>query len=574
MLYKEYINILKINLTEKTTKIEKREDLFEYLGGVGIAVKLLDEECKKKKDALSPDQPIIFAIGPLSTIFPCMTKTVAVFKSPLTEEYGESYAGGRLASSMRFSGYDAIVLEGRSEDPVYLSIHNKKIRFKNAETLWGLPNKVTGRVIRELERGRGYRSIIRIGAAGENLVRYASVNVDSYRHFGRLGLGAVMGSKNLKGMIISGKKSYPIQNFQDYIKLYKKINTMVTETDKMKKYHDLGTAKNIIPLNEMKSLPTRNLQKSSFESAEKISGESFGDEVLMRKEACVGCPIGCIHIGMLKRQFAPDHEYEFTQVNYDYEPIFALGTMLEIDDPSDVLELIEKTEEKGLDAMSTGVCLAWATEALEKGIISEKETKYKLRFGDKKNYLKFIKSLVNQENDFFKALSRGVAYTSKIYGGEEFALSLGGNEMAGYHTGYANILGLAFGARHSHLSGGYAVDQKLKEINSEKIVENLLKEEKNRCIYETLIMCLFSRGIYDLKLVSQALKSIGINKNEEDLEILGEEIFKMKMKVKREMGYDPNKIKIPKRFFETETLHGKLEKDKMKEMIEIYKNKI
>ena len=574
MLYKEYINILKINLTEKTTKIEKREDLFEYLGGIGIAVKLLDEECKKKKDALSPDQPIIFAIGPLSTIFPCMTKTVAVFKSPLTGEYGESYAGGRLASSMRFSGYDAIVLEGRSEDPVYLSIHNKKIRFKNAETLWGLPNKVTGRVIRELERGRGYRSIIRIGAAGENLVRYASVNVDSYRHFGRLGLGAVMGSKNLKGMIISGKKSYPIQNFQDYIKLYKKINTMVTETDKMKKYHDLGTAKNIIPLNEMKSLPTRNLQKSSFESAEKISGENFGDEVLMRKEACVGCPIGCIHIGMLKRQFAPDHEYEFTQVNYDYELIFALGTMLEIDNPSDILELIEKTEEKGLDAMSTGVCLAWATEALEKGIISEKETKYKLSFGNKKNYLDFIKSLVNQENDFFKALSKGVAYASKIYGGEEFALSLGGNEIAGYHTGYANILGLTFSARHSHLSGGYAVDQKLKEINSEKIVENLLNEEKNRCIYETLIMCLFSRGIYDLKLVSQALKSIGINKNEEDLEILGEEIFKMKMKIKREMGYDPNKIKIPERFFETETLHGKLERDKIKEMIEIYKNKI
>ena len=574
MLYKEYINILKINLTEKTTKIEKREDLFEYLGGIGIAVKLLDEECKKKKNALSPDQPIIFAIGPLSTIFPCMTKTVAVFKSPLTGEYGESYAGGRLASSMRFSGYDAIVLEGRSEDPVYLSIHNKKIRFKNAETLWGLPNKVTGRVIRELERGRGYRSIIRIGAAGENLVRYASVNVDSYRHFGRLGLGAVMGSKNLKGMIISGKKSYPIQNFQDYIKLYKKINTMVTETDKMKKYHDLGTAKNIIPLNEMKSLPTRNLQKSSFESAEKISGENFGDEVLMRKEACVGCPIGCIHIGMLKRQFAPDHEYEFTQVNYDYELIFALGTMLEIDNPSDILELIEKTEEKGLDAMSTGVCLAWATEALEKGIISEKETKYKLSFGNKKNYLDFIKSLVNQENDFFKALSKGVAYASKIYGGEEFALSLGGNEIAGYHTGYANILGLTFSARHSHLSGGYAVDQKLKEINSEKIVENLLNEEKNRCIYETLIMCLFSRGIYDLKLVSQALKSIGINKNEEDLEILGEEIFKMKMKIKREMGYDPNKIKIPERFFETETLHGKLERDKMKEMIEIYKNKI
>ncbi len=574
MLYKEYINILKINLTEKTTKIEKREDLFEYLGGIGIAVKLLDEECKKKKDALSPDQPIIFAIGPLSTIFPCMTKTVAVFKSPLTKEYGESYAGGRLASSMRFSGYDAIVLEGRSEDPVYLSIHNKKIRFKNAETLWGLPNKVTGRVIRELERGRGYRSIIRIGAAGENLVRYASVNVDSYRHFGRLGLGAVMGSKNLKGMIISGKKSYPIQNFQDYIKLYKKINTMVTETDKMKKYHDLGTAKNIIPLNEMKSLPTRNLQKSSFEDAEKISGENFGDEVLMRKEACVGCPIGCIHIGMLKRQFAPDHEYEFTQVNYDYELIFALGTMLEIDNPSDILELIEKTEEKGLDAMSTGVCLAWATEALEKGIISEKETKYKLSFGNKKNYLDFIKSLVNQENDFFKALSKGVAYASKIYGGEEFALSLGGNEIAGYHTGYANILGLTFSARHSHLSGGYAVDQKLKEINSEKIVENLLNEEKNRCIYETLIMCLFSRGIYDLKLVSQALKSIGINKNEEDLEILGEEIFKMKMKIKREMGYDPNKIKIPERFFETETLHGKLERDKMKEMIEIYKNKI
>ncbi len=575
MMNKDYIKILRINLTEETTKVEKREDLTEYLGGVGVGAKLLDEQCEKKKDPLAPDQPIIFAIGPLSAIYPVMTKTVATFKSPLTGEYGESYGGGRLASSIRFAGYDAVVIEGKSADPKYISIHNDKIRFKNAETLWGLPVEKTGRIIRNLEPGRGHRSIIRIGPAGEDEIRYACLNVDSFRHFGRLGLGAVMGSKNLKAMIISGTKSYPIQNFQEYIALYKKINELVTGTDKMKKYHDLGTSKNILPLNEMNALPTRNLQRSSFENAENISGESFGEKILMRKEACVGCPIGCIHIGMLKRQFAPDHEYEFSQVSYDYEPIFALGTMLEIDDPSDVLELMERVEMHGLDAMSTGVCLAWATEALKKGVVSEKETKYALEFGDKETYLKFIDSLVEKENSFFEALGRGVDYASKMYGGEDFALALGGNEMPGYHTGYANILGVTFGARHSHLSGGYSIDQKIEETATpEDIVDRLLTEEQTRCIYESLIMCLFSRGIYDLDLVSRALKTVGVHKNKETLKKLGKKIYKQKMKIKKDIGYDLAKVKIPKRFFETETLQGKLDEEKMEEMIKLYKEKI
>ena len=198
MIYEKYIKLLYVDLETKKIRIEKRTDLCDYLGGVGIATKLLEENLKPELDVFDENQPVIFAIGAASTVFPVITKTVAMFRSPLTGELGESYAGGRLALTLFLAGYDAVVIRGKAEYPSYLTITRNNVEIKDARALWGMTSEEVGRVIREREPGGGKRSIIRIGPAGENLVRYASVCVDTYRHFGRLGLGAVMGSKTLK----------------------------------------------------------------------------------------------------------------------------------------------------------------------------------------------------------------------------------------------------------------------------------------------------------------------------------------------------------------------------------------
>jgi len=202
-------NVLNINLTDKSYHVVPRPDLFnKYIGGTGVAVALLMEECLKNIDPFHPDNPIILSIGPATGLLPLASKTVAMYKSPLTGNLGESHCGGRSAISIRMAGYGAIVIKGKSDIPVYLSISNKGLEFRNASTLWGMQSSFTvGRIIRENEKGAGHRTIMRIGGAGENLVNYACVATETYRHFGRMGLGAVFGSKKLKAIVISGKRS-------------------------------------------------------------------------------------------------------------------------------------------------------------------------------------------------------------------------------------------------------------------------------------------------------------------------------------------------------------------------------
>ena len=196
--------VLYIDLTRKSYWIENREDLFEeWLGGIGVATRLYEEEVPRKADPLGPENVIIFSVGPLTSIYPMISKTVAVFKSPLNGFFAESHAGGRSASAIRFAGYGAIVIRGVSDRPVYLVIEPGKVRFRDASALWGVRSAETvGRILREVTSGAGLRSILRIGGAGEKLVRYASVMVETFRHFGRMGLGAVFGSKKLKAITI------------------------------------------------------------------------------------------------------------------------------------------------------------------------------------------------------------------------------------------------------------------------------------------------------------------------------------------------------------------------------------
>lgn len=562
MLNQDYIRVLTIDVGNQTIQVENRKDLYKYLGGIGVAIKLFDELVQPDLDPYHPTQPIIFANGAINTIYPVITKVPAVFRSPLTGELGESYAGLRFGMCMRFSGYDAIVIKGKADGPLYLSIGPQGVEFKNGVGVWGLSAEDAARVIRQMEEGPGNRSIVRIGQAGETGVAFANVVVDTFRHWGRLGLGAVLGSKYIKAIVVHGHESFPIVDHGKYNKAYKNMYHKITNTDVMIKYHGLGTAGNVIPLNELKGLPTRNFQKTQFEHAENISGEAFAEENLVRKIACSGCPIGCIHLALHRRQFDKPYEYESVTISYDHELVYAYGPMLELGRREDLLALIERVELLGIDAISGGVVLAWVAEAFERGLISEKETLCPVHFGEFKGFNEVLGHLANQPNDFYRLLAQGLDKATDVYGGKDYAMTLGGLEVAGYHTGYANLVGQLVGARHSHLdNAGYSFDQQNPPLDEEEMVKAMLAEEKERNVLNSLTICLFSRKAYDRNSVQECLDAVGMPSSEEYLDWLGEEIHRLKWKVKRRLGFKFDLTKVPERFFETECLRGYLDRN-------------
>jgi len=277
---------------------------------------------------------------------------------------------------------------------------------------------------------------------------------------------------------------------------------------------------------------------------------------------------------MYRREFDKGHEYEAINVAYDFELIYALGTFLGIRTSDDILSIIEEVEEFGLDAISTGVCLGWATEALERGYITLDDTMVELSFGDSRGYIKAIEYLSTGANKFYKILGRGSRYAARKYGGESFAMQIAGNEMAGYHTGYGSLVGAAVGARHSHLcNGGYSADQTMQEFDEDVFVDKLFTEECERCMTNSLVMCLFARKIYDRQTILDALNSVGWNLTNDDLTAVGKRIYQIKLQIKNALGFQQKAVKLPKRFFETPSMHGVLNEETAYRLILKYTKK-
>ncbi|WP_022852574.1 aldehyde ferredoxin oxidoreductase family protein [Thermodesulfatator atlanticus] len=570
--------ILYIDLSAKKFWVEERYDLVaQNIGGTGLASALLEEECPENIDPRDPKNPIIFAVGPANGLFPLASKTVSMFLSPHNKLLGESHAGGRSALALRMAGYGAVVIRGQSDIPIYLIIDNQGVKFKDARALWGLPVSETGRFIREKESGSGLRSILRIGPAGESGVTYSCVVTETYRHFGRLGLGALFGYKKLKAILIKGKQALPVADRSTYKKLYDDLLKRLHDTPSLKKYYEIGTAVNIIPLNKLGALPTRNLRETRFEAAEKICGENYAKNFLGRRLACAHCPIACIHIAALRTPYEDEpYFYKTSFISYDYEPIYATGSMIGVGSPEGVLRILDTVDNLGFDVMSVGVVLAWATEAFEKELVTEKETMgLKPRFGDVETYIKMLNLIAAQANEFYAALARGVDFASQKYGGEEFALAFGGNEMSGYHTGYGIHVTHLTGSRHSHLdSAGYSYDQKTKpeEINPEKLAQKLFNEEAYRQVLSSAVCCFFGRSVYNLETLAQVFSCSGFSYTIEDLKGLGVAILKRKYLFKKKRGFAPSKLRIPKRILETVSPHGKLREEFLKETVKIYEN--
>lgn len=568
--------ILYVDLSHRRFWVEDRDDLFEEsVGGTGVAIRLLEEECPPGADPLGAENPVILAVGPLVGLFPMASKTVAMFKSPHTDNLGESHAGGRSAVAIRMAGYGAIVIRGTSPTPVYLVIDGDQVHFRDASALWGMRSSYTvGGVLRERESGSGMRTIMRIGRAGERKVTYACVIAETYRHFGRLGLGAVLGSKRLKALVVAGRRSLPVSDRRAYRNAYDAVFQAATESPLMLKYHELGTAINVLPLDTIGALPTRNLQKARFEHAEAISGERLAEQYLGRRLACAHCPVACIHLAALRVPHPKEpYFYKTSMLGYDHELIYAMGSMLGGSDAAGMFQLIDEAEVQGLDVMSTGVTLAWATEALKRGLISTKETDgLTLTWGDYPAYIEAVQRIVSQPNDFYRTLARGVDHAASIYGGADFALAFGGNEMPGYHTGPAVHLTYLTGARHSHLdSAGYSLDQKTgtsgEPLTPEDTADALLEEERWRQVLSSLVVCFFARGVYTPETVLQALTAIGWNRSPDDLARLGNETLRRKYEFKVREGFDPAALRIPQRILETPSPLGTLDEDFLRRAI-------
>jgi aldehyde:ferredoxin oxidoreductase len=579
MLNREVIRILHIDLTTGEHRVEDREDLLrDYLGGTGVAVKLLGELVHDDKDPLDPEQPIVLAIGPLTTIFPVVTKAVAAFRSPLTGEYGESHAGGYLASALRYAGYDALVLSGAAKHLVYLLVDGDKVEVRSAGALAGMDVIDTGRVIRDQIGGPGHRSIIRIGPAGEarpgrDGIRYANVNVDTFRHFGRLGLGAVFGSKNLKAIAVVGQQHIDLpDDSRAYKKVYADVYDRVLHTDAMKKYHELGTPANVVPLNELGALPAYNFRQGFFGEAEDIGGEAFAENELLMKRACAGCQIGCIHVACYRRPFAPGWEYETTLVAYDHELIYAVGSLLGVGNRPEVLRLIEDIDKAGMDTISCGTALAWATEAMERGLIAPEQLDgIDLRWGDAGHYARAIAAIARRDTELGRWLGEGEVAAARHFGGAEYVAAAGGQGIAGYWTGYAHVLGHLLGARHSPLdNAGYAIDQKLEPYTDEAIIDRLIADEAERIVQTCVAICLFARGVYDLETISGALASVGIERSADELQVMGERIYWERIRLRERLGFQARLEDVPQRFFETPTPRGQLERQRVANLLDIY----
>lgn len=558
-MIRDHFRVLHVELASGRGEVREVDGRDRHVGGSGLAARLFELYGAADAPWDDPRQPLILAIGPLTGLYPLMSKTVCAFKSPYHDQYAESHAGGRSALALRFAGLDALVVTGRAPTLSCLCIGSRRIEVRDVHFMRGFDIHRTGKLFRRMFPGAGHRSILRIGPAGENRSAMACIVVDTYRHFGRLGPGAVMGAKNLKGIAVQGDGTFPLPPGKDYPRLFQEVYRQLTDTEMMHKYHNLGTAENVVVLNELKALPLRNLQRTTDPAASGISGEAFADKALLRNAACAGCPVGCIHLGFVREKFMDPNQYLYRQVSYDHEPVFAVGCMLAVTDPFAALALMEEAERGGLDVMSAGVALAWATEATEKGLIGPADTLVPLRFGDAAAYRTALGHLAGRANEFYEVLGRGTLHAAQRYGGEDFACVLG-QEMAGYATGEVFFVSQALGLRHSHLdAGGYAFDQKHPRKDSAAAVDFLLADEAGRCLLTSMVACLFARGVYTEPRLSEALAAVGYRALAGAIGSVSAQIQQARWRLRLATGFRPEAVTIPKRFRDVVTWKGAID---------------
>ena len=436
---------LRVDLSTGSIRVESvGEEVYrEYLGGRGLVAYILFRELKPRVDPLSPENKLIFATSIITGApVPGVNRIVVGAKSPLTGTYCESEAGGYFAPELKYAGFDVVVIEGASEKPVYLWIKDGRAELRDASHLWGrLTKDATEEIKREL--GEPLARVACIGPAGEKLVKFANIMFDHRYAAGRGGLGAVMGSKKLKAVVVRAtKRSVQFYNEKRLVELAKWFYENWRKQPGAVSRSTYGTAELVAPLNRDGTLPTLNFRGGSFERADEISGEALNKTILVNRSTCFACSIRC------KPDVRAKHPYE-TDPAYggpEYETIAAFGSLCGVSDLGVIAYANQVCNAYGVDTISAGVAVAFAMELFERGVISEKDTGgLKLRFGDPEALLRLLRMIVNREG-FGDVLAEGVKRAAEVIGrgAEKYAVHVKGREVPMHEPRGKVGVGLAY----------------------------------------------------------------------------------------------------------------------------------
>jgi aldehyde:ferredoxin oxidoreductase len=503
----------------------------KYIGGIGLGMRLWLDNSKQGVDPLSPDNPLILTLGPISgTIFPTAGNGHAfTAKSPATQAIGEAVAHGTFGAELKRAGYDAIILKGKAEKPIYLWIDDDSIQLLDAAHLTGKSPSETEDTIKE-DLGDYYIRIAAIGPAGEKLSNIACIINEKTRAAGRTGMGAVMGSKNLKAIAVRGthdiKPAKPDQFIEMVQEFHERMKGPATQ-----KYRTLGTTENILVHNQLHCMPTRNYNNAHFEDAEKVSGELLNEKYVAKIIGCNSCAMRCEHETVI-----PEGPYKGTMTRIEYETLWALGPYCGINRLDTIIKGMELCNYYGIDAISAGVIVAFTMDCYENNILTKKDLDgIEANFGNPEALIQLLEKIGKREG-IGDTLANGVRTAAQKIGkgAEKLAQHIKGLEVTGYDLRCLKTAALGFavsfrGADHNR-HGAYAFDVKGKvnRLKAEKGRGKMVSDmEDTYALIDSLIICKFSRGTYYKGLEDMAkLYNLvtGIDITAEELKKSGERV--------------------------------------------------
>ena len=446
--------VLRINLTTKEVKTEplNEKDARDYMGGAGLGMKLYyNEKIKPGIDPFSEENKIVMATGFLcATTCPVASRLACVTKSPLSFGVTFSNVGGFFPDEFKKTGYDAVIIEGKSEKPVYVYIKDDKVSFKDATPIWGLNTADSQHYIKEILKDQTVRPFV-IGPAGENLVRYASVIAEK-RAAGRKGVGAVFGSKNLKGIVVKGSKSVKYADEKGFQEVVKKIAKAFQDSPTLyPKFGNFGTAGNVENCISKGQMPGPNFIEPAGEEYLPI-GAQKNIEYRVRRYGCYLCPIRCGQVRLVKSGKYAGWATE----GPEFETLFSLGSQIGVNDPAFIIAADRVCDDLGMDTVSAGVCIGFAMELYEKGILKKDDCEgYDLKFGNDDAAFKLLYKIAYRDG-FGDLLAEGVRRAAEKIGkgSEKYAMHVKGLEPPGYDPRTCKSMGLNYmtsftGADHS-----------------------------------------------------------------------------------------------------------------------------
>jgi aldehyde:ferredoxin oxidoreductase len=524
--------ILRVNLTTgKITREPTTPELArDYIGGRGFGIYFLTKEVPVHADPLGPENKLIISTGPLSGMLaPGGGKCDWTCKSPLTGGYADASMGGHFTAEMKYAGLDSIILEGRSSKPVYLFIDNEKVELLDASRLWG-KGAIDTEVDLKKQYGESFQ-IAAIGPGGENQVLFACINHDYGRQAGRGGVGAVMGSKNLKAIALHGTGSVTVADPEAYRKAGMALYKACKDADNLKDWTRYGTTIVVSWCDEVGALPTRNFSAGSFEGGKTLYGPVMREQIVITDKGCFGCPCPCGKYSNLKR-------YGTQVEGPEYETIGMLGSDVGLSDIQDVAQANLLCDDLGIDSISAGGCIAWAMEAYEKGVLSKDDTDgLDLKFGNVDAVFATIRKIAARDGKLGALLSEGTKRAAlKVgKGTQDYAIQIKGMEQSAYaiHNATAMLISYMTCDVGAHHNRAWAITYDL-QVGRDKVVPEKVARviwlQHFRPMFDVLGGCRLQwveLGI-DRDLYVPLLEAMtGTRRTWEDLERTGERIWNL-----------------------------------------------